>query len=392
LIAAGLVLTGVAALWTDTPAAIFLYAPLPFLIWAAVRFGMGMLCLSILLSSYLIFLDASGGQGLFTAQSPAENMLSLQLFLITIFFPLIFLAALIQERRDKEGALLDSEARYRALVMAGADMVWRADAEGEVSFTTQVWQDLTGQSDEQTRGLGWLEAVHRDDRERSRLLWEQAICGKRAYEDELRIRTRNWGYRYFHVRAVPILAPDGSVHEWVGANTDITDRKRAEARLRAQYAITRALAESASIADAAAQILQSICEIFDWKLGEFWWVNTETSLLTFLKSWHFPSEVAEFASASAQFTLPRRQFARPRLEAEAMDTQFGRWEEFARASLAQRGLRSSFSSRYFGEAVGRSLLRRWGSRTGSRADQMMNNIRPDRTVHRTHRRGSAARE
>ena len=67
--------------------------------------------------------------GPFTLQSAAENALSLQLFLITVFLPLMFLAALIRERRDKEDALRESEARYRALVMAGANMVWQSECE-----------------------------------------------------------------------------------------------------------------------------------------------------------------------------------------------------------------------------------------------------------------------
>ncbi|HTN70948.1 MAG TPA: sigma 54-interacting transcriptional regulator [Methylomirabilota bacterium] len=231
-IATGLVLIGIADLWTSTPIAFLLYAPLPLLLWTAVRFGMDGLCLSLLATAYLLFLDTSGGQGAFATQSAAENALSLQLYLITISVPLMFLAALFQERRDKEDALRGSEARYRALVMAGADMVWRADARGDVSFAADTWQDLTGQTDEETRDLGWLEAVHSDDRERSRQLWEEAISGRWAYENEFRIRTRNGDYRYFHAHAVPILAADGSVREWVGANADITDRKRAQEALK----------------------------------------------------------------------------------------------------------------------------------------------------------------
>ena len=52
------------------------------------------------------------------------------------------------------------------------------------------------------------------------------------FEDELRIRKHDGSYRYFHVRGVPIFAQDGVVREWVGTNTDITGRKRAEEALR----------------------------------------------------------------------------------------------------------------------------------------------------------------
>ncbi len=227
----GLVVAGFVAFGTHAVPTL-LYAPLPFLLWAAVRFEIGTLCLALLVDAYLAFLNTSSGQGPFATQSAAENALSVQLFLITIFLPLIFLAALMSERREKERALAESEARYRALVMASAEIVWRANAQGEAFFVTPSWQQLTGQNDEEMRKLGWLQALHPDDRERNARLWQQAMIEKRVYENEFRVRTRSGSYRHFHVQAVPIVAPDGTVQEWVGANIDITERK--EAALAAQ--------------------------------------------------------------------------------------------------------------------------------------------------------------
>jgi formate hydrogenlyase transcriptional activator len=206
--------------------------PLPVLLWSAVRFRLQGLCLCLLLVAYLAFMHSADGHGFFAMNSPQQNVLSLQLYLILIALPLMLLAILIEERGKKQETLRESEARYRALVVAGAEMVWRANAQGEGFFVTPTWQELTGQNEEQMRDFGWLEVVHHDDRERSRGLWQEAMRDKRAYENELRVRTREGNYRHFHVHAVPIIAPDGGVYEWVGANTDITNRKCAEDALR----------------------------------------------------------------------------------------------------------------------------------------------------------------
>ena len=232
LLMAGVVVAGFMAFGREAPVPTLLYAPLPFLLWAAVRFEVGVLSLSLLVAAYLAFLNTSSGQGPFATQSAAENALSLQLFLITIFLPLVFLAGLISERRDKESALRESEARYRALVMASANMVWRANAKGEGFFVTPGWHDLTGQSEDEASNFGWLKALHPEDQERSERLWKQAMTQKRRYENEFRVRARNGSYRHFHVQAVPIVAPDSRVNEWVGAAGDITERK--EAALEAQ--------------------------------------------------------------------------------------------------------------------------------------------------------------
>jgi PAS domain S-box-containing protein len=232
LLMAGVVVAGFMAFGRQAPVPTLLYAPLPFLLWAAVRFEVGVLSLSLLVAAYLAFLNTSSGQGPFATQSAAENVLSLQLFLITISVPLIFLAGLISERRDKESALRESEARYRALVMASANMVWRANAKGEGFFVTPGWHELTGQSEDEASNSGWLKALHPKDQERSEQLWKEAMAQKRMYENEFRVRTRDGSYRHLHVQAVPIVALDSRVHEWVGAAVDITERK--EAALEAQ--------------------------------------------------------------------------------------------------------------------------------------------------------------
>ena len=206
--------------------------PLPVLLWSAVRFRLEGLCLGFLLLVYGAFAHTSGGHGFFAMNSPAQNVLSLQFYLILMALPLMLLAVLIEERKNKQETLRESEARYRALVLAGAEMVWRANAQGEGFFVTPGWQELTGQNEEQAHGFGWLEAVHPDDRERSRRLWQQAMQARHAYESELRVLTREGNYRDFHIHAVPIIAPDRSVYEWVGANTDITERKRVEDALK----------------------------------------------------------------------------------------------------------------------------------------------------------------
>ena len=165
--------------------------------------------------------------------SPAENVLSVQFYLIVTPLPLMLLAGLIQEREEKETAVRESEARYRALVTASAEMVWRANAWGEGFF---VYPELaTAYRTERKRDARvWLAAGYSSRRPRAHqtVVGARHVIEKHTYENELRVRTRDGSYRHFYVHAVPILAPDGNVHEWVGANIDITERKQAEQALQ----------------------------------------------------------------------------------------------------------------------------------------------------------------
>ncbi len=240
----------IASAWQATETIRFpfrLYAPLPFLIWAAVRFRPSGLSIALLVVAYDSISDSIAGQGLFLTGSAVGNVLALEASLGVLSLPLMLLAALMAERTHKETELRESEARYRALVTASAEIVWRANARGEGFFVTPAWQELTGQSEEESLASGWLKTVHPDDRERCGRLWNQAMAERRVYENELRVQTLDGSYRHFYVHAVPILTPEGNVFEWVGAATDITDRKRAEQTLRESEERFRNMAEHAPV-------------------------------------------------------------------------------------------------------------------------------------------------
>ena len=148
-----------------------------------------------------------------------------------------------RERQRAEELMRASEERYRTLVVATTQIVWTTDAQGQVEDMPD-WRATTGQTLEEVKGWGWLEAIHPDDRERTAQIWSHAVATRGIYDTEYRIRQRDGGYRHFLVRGVPVLMADGGIREWVGTCTDIDDQQRArEETIRAREA-----AEAATIA------------------------------------------------------------------------------------------------------------------------------------------------
>jgi PAS domain S-box-containing protein len=143
-----------------------------------------------------------------------------------------------RRRVDAERALRESEDRYRALVEASGQIVWTTPPNGLVE-DMPLWRTFTGQTVEEVHGLGWLDALHPDDRGRVRQQWATAVAGRMLFESEYRVRRHDGVYRSFLCRAVPVFHDGGSLREWVGALTDITERQQAQEELaRAQQELT----------------------------------------------------------------------------------------------------------------------------------------------------------
>jgi len=131
-----------------------------------------------------------------------------------------------QERRQ-------SEERFRTLVEATSQIVWTAGPKGMFSSEQPDWSRFTGREFAQIRDWGWINDIHPDDRSETSRAWAEAVQQRSLYQIEHRLRRWDGEYRDTIVRAVPILNDDGSIREWLGIHTDITERKQAERALRA---------------------------------------------------------------------------------------------------------------------------------------------------------------
>lgn len=131
-------------------------------------------------------------------------------------------------------AVAASEERYRSLVQATAAIVWTTAATGEFASEQPGWTAFTGQTFEQSRGTGSLEAIHPDDWEYTLRAWESGIASAAPFQLEHRVRRADGEYRHMVARVVPIRGGDGTVREWVGAHTDVTAQRELEKQLEAE--------------------------------------------------------------------------------------------------------------------------------------------------------------
>jgi PAS domain S-box-containing protein len=138
----------------------------------------------------------------------------------------IILGPVIDRLRQVED-LRASEQRFRALVEGVPQLVWRSHDKGQWHWASPQWRAYTGQSPAESRGLGWLEAVHADDRENTMEAWYMAHeHGRLDIAHRLR-RVSDGSYRWHRTHSAPQGAASGHgpalPRDWVGTSTDIDD-------------------------------------------------------------------------------------------------------------------------------------------------------------------------
>ena len=151
-----------------------------------------------------------------------------------------------------------SEERYRSLVQGGAQVVWVATPDGAMKEDSPEWRWITGQSEEEYTGFGWLESIHPEDRERVERDWRECVRTGKLFDDRYRIRTKAGSYRHYDVRAVPIER-DGKIVEWVGASSDVTSQREAEEmRGRLTEQLSAAALRTARLQQATSMLAEAL--------------------------------------------------------------------------------------------------------------------------------------
>ncbi|ELZ24549.1 multi-sensor signal transduction histidine kinase [Haloterrigena salina JCM 13891] len=161
----------------------------------------------------------------------------------------------ITERKEAEEALQKSKERFRALVTASSDVVYRMSPDWSEMHELQGKEFI---ADTQESTSDWLDKyIHPDDQECVTAAIDEAIRTKSTFELEHQIEQVDGSLGWTFSRAIPMLDEDGEIVEWVGMASDITDRKEYERELEQTNAqLKRSNRELKRFAHAASHDLQ----------------------------------------------------------------------------------------------------------------------------------------
>ena len=208
-----------------------LFLPLPFLIWAAVRFGTLGASTAISIIGFLAIWSASHGHGPFSGETPEQNALSIQIFLIVLAIPLLFLATVMEERVTGQTELRESESRFRIVADAAPVLIWMAGTDKLCTFFNKPWLDFTGRSMEQELGNGWAEGVHPDDFQKCLKIYTEAFDARQPFVMQYRLRRNDGEYRWISDQGVARHDEQGGFAGYIGSCVDVTELMKKEEAL-----------------------------------------------------------------------------------------------------------------------------------------------------------------
>ncbi|PYK53891.1 MAG: hypothetical protein DME48_09925 [Verrucomicrobia bacterium] len=246
-----------------------LFLPLPFLLWAAVRFGAVGASTAISIVGFLAIWSAAHGHGPFSGGTAEQNALSIQIFLIVLSIPLLFLATVIEERVTGETELRESESRFRIVADAAPVLIWMAGVDQLCTFFNKPWLEFTGRSMEQELGNGWAEGVHSDDLQNCLDVYTAAFDARQPFVMQYRLRRNDGVFRWVSDQGVPQYDAQGRFAGYIGSCFDVTELVNKDAALRESEERMRMTAEAVNLG------------IWEWDLSkdEIWATNARRALL-----------------------------------------------------------------------------------------------------------------
>jgi PAS domain S-box-containing protein len=138
----------------------------------------------------------------------------------------------ISEHKRLALALANEEQHFSSLIAMTPVGVFETDRRGECTFVNARWSEITGLSLEEAKGSDWSRTLHPDDKDRVDAEWSAAAARGETFKLEYRFQRPNGDLTWVFGQSNKMQSATGELLGYIGTITDITDRKRAEERIR----------------------------------------------------------------------------------------------------------------------------------------------------------------
>ncbi len=201
----------------------------------------------------------------------------------------------IEDQKRAAGEVLRvGESHFRAIADSIPAQLAVMTPTGEVESANRQFLEYIGATLDELKGWTPGDTVHPDDSPLEIAAWKRSVATGEPYDIEMRTRPTDGLYRWVHVRGLPVKHDDGRVTGWYILQTDIDDRKRAQAQLAGEKRLLEMVASGCSLPD----ILNALCSFVED-------TATDCSCGVYLIDWSGPTfHYAAAPSVPAAFYAP----------------------------------------------------------------------------------------
>ncbi len=138
----------------------------------------------------------------------------------------------ITERKEKESALRESEARFKRMADSAPVLIWTSGTDTLCDYFNKSWLTFTGRTLEQELGNGWSEGVHPEDFKRCLEIYLKSFRDRKEFRMEYRLMHADGRYHWLLDNGVPRFTEEGAFMGYIGSCVDITELKTVEETMR----------------------------------------------------------------------------------------------------------------------------------------------------------------
>ncbi|MDR3478049.1 MAG: PAS domain S-box protein [Gammaproteobacteria bacterium] len=192
-----------------------------------------------------------------------------------------------QELLRTNRRLQESEERYALAVRGSHVGLWDWKVGTDQVFYSPYYKTMLGYAEHEVPPkLDFFKmALHPDDYDRTFEAIKEHLEHYAPFDIEFRLKQKSGEYHWYRSVGEALRDDQGVAVRMAGSHTDIGERKKAEQRLSAQYAVIKILSEAPNVESCGNKVIQAICELLEWDVGVMWMADYQIRKMRCVGFW-----------------------------------------------------------------------------------------------------------
>jgi len=132
----------------------------------------------------------------------------------------------IHDWKTTQQELAEKENLFHKLIEAATHFIWLTDTHGNALRLNKAWCDITGRSEAESLGEGWIQALHPEDIDRVFRGWKAAASKDDIITNEGRFLLKDGSYRRYQILGIPVKNNAKEIINWVGIDAEADSVER----------------------------------------------------------------------------------------------------------------------------------------------------------------------